>query len=115
MSKKTMRRSLNGPIVFDPDVYDTLEFACLAWGGIGRGRFYDVTKTGKKPVCLYGLAHAAGVTPGVAYWPCQPIPYISAHASDIAVQRVQGRLGLGWKARVPWTDYVKELNIVRGT
>lgn len=32
-------------LVMDADVYDYLEFAALAFGGIGRSAFYDEIRT----------------------------------------------------------------------
>ena len=42
------------PIVLPADVYDTLELSALAYGGIGKGYWFDAEYTA--PLCILGHA-----------------------------------------------------------
>lgn len=116
------------------NIYDTLEFAALAFGGIGAGEWYRQkrakvqghfgTYTSKSddetcPVCVNGLLVACGVD-GAAQWgrkPMKALDLIDAQDNDKAVRKLQ-RNGFGKKvqgvSRVPWPAYCATLNIVRG-
>lgn len=101
--------------VLPPDVYDTLEFSALAFGGIG-GERTTVTSTlgidGSDPVCAYGHIRNADCDSGssVALWRAD----IDMSASDCAVMRINRRKGRFRLDRVSFQEWCEELGVVRG-
>lgn len=101
------------------DVYDYLELAALAFGGIGRGAFYDDSRGRVDydcPLCVHGAGFA-----------CEPLNTISEtdvtselsrlgikyDTNDRAVEQINARLGRWKNTRVTWTRFRKHLGIVR--
>lgn len=103
-----------------PDVYDYLELAALAFGGIGRGVFYDRTEFGTVdencPVCAHGFGFVAeegnliGETEVTQELSRLGIKYST---NDVAVREINERLGRDTYTRVTWPQYTKQLGIVR--
>lgn len=88
-------------------VYDTLEFSCLAFNGIGAGSFFF----GDAPLCYVGHLAAAQVIRGVATR--EPFG-ISEDMNDKAVAVINRRKKVNGAFRVSWPEFTRELQIVRG-
>jgi hypothetical protein len=86
--------------VLPRDVYDTLEFSALVYGGMGAGRAYDWPKN-DRPWCPLGHADNAGI-PWDLFWPHR----ITAIENDDALGQRE--------KRVPFRQWCKRLNVVRG-
>lgn len=99
--------------VLPADVYDTLEFSALVYGGIGGGWTTDRDGT---PFCAIG--HADHVVPSV----CEDGPVVVAlfgadvdgRMNDWAVAAINARRGRPLLGRVTFEEWAKELGIVRG-
>jgi hypothetical protein len=88
-------------IVLPADVYDTLEFSSLAYGGIGAGSY-----TGGRdwaPLCVYG--HASYADSGSEMWGALSAAGVGINQNDKAV---------GSKGRIPFGEWCKRLNVARG-
>lgn len=92
--------------VLPADVYDTLEFSALAFGGIGAGLWSD---NDGQPVCIQGHALVDG-----SVFSCVSRARLSIVTNDTAVAQINKRRGREPEARVTWKEYTRELNIVRG-
>ena len=105
--------------VLPADVFDTLELAAYAYGGVGAGSDYQYSEDGELPLCVFGLACEAGGSSFVG-----PVPDalgmagISRGTNDEAVRAINIRKGLSphrLNSRVDFlTEWVPELNVVRG-
>lgn len=123
-------------IRLDKHKYDALELAAEANGGVGSGNMYATRPRGlevnlNRPVCLYGLAHFAGMieireispweskgsaTQNALYDAVQDAPLgVSYMDNDAAVERVRKQLGIKGRGRVPFAALMAELNVVRGS
>lgn len=111
--------------VIPADVYDTIEFVALAYGGIGRGVFARSADgahvsghdpQAHYPVCAYGIAQYAGVDDP---YPSCLSEYlwlgIGTDENDRAVAAINRRKGRFTNARVTFREWAKELGVVRGT
>lgn len=106
--------------VFPADVFDTLEFSALAFGGIGAGRYFERERDSinrasalDRPVCAIGHAHAVDPTREVE----DTVRRVNIHGdvSDAAVKAINARRGVTpRKSRVSFTDWCAELGVVRG-
>lgn len=107
--------------VLPADVFDTLQFSALAFGGIGAGVVYRREDVAlplalKAPYCIIGHAIVA------ADQDTNDNPIVNALESigigvlenDNAVRRINERRSKDPESRVPFTPWRKELNIVRG-
>lgn len=133
MSKKKKIVPIDGTVrVVPADQYDTLEFAALAFGGIGGGDWFGHAGEDEDllngPICVNGLAVSAGIVPArkksafgdhfIRNEPHEAIKGLTVGANDDAIDDLQAA-GIGaedaegeW--RVPFPAYCKALNIVRG-
>lgn len=104
----------------DPDVFDTLELADIAFGGIGAGvdTEYIIDHLGQcsAPWCAHGCVlndeaiyhETVGNDALIAVG-------ISRTVNDDAVFAIRARLGLELiGTRVPFAEWVKELEVMRG-
>lgn len=117
-----MAKQEKAKIVMPADLYDTIEFAALAFGGIGAGRDFEPDEELRCPVCVHGLARVAGAetTADGGYLPNE----LNIQLEDLGIGRVQNdiaveainrrRGGRPTDARVTFRAWAKELNIVRG-
>jgi hypothetical protein len=108
------------------DVYDTLEFIALMYGGIGRGSYWSYSWLGAdnepRPLCVYGLAIEATEQDGLSGNPFRnPVAKalaavgISVLMNDTAVKDILERREISTgAARVPFEDWCAELGVVRG-
>ena len=111
--------------VLPADVYDTLEFEALAFGGIGAGWFADLggvnvedhqgslpwlDEEGAAPYCVYGMASGSGEMHNALVE-----AEIFVTDNDSAVARINARLGRRSQARVPFDLWCEELNVVRAS
>lgn len=113
--------------VLPADVYDTLEFSSLAFGGIGGGYLteeqrrgeYDSSPASATPFCVIGHA---GVATQASYW-FNPITEalnkaflsIPAVENNLAVKKInERRHAKDDRARVTFRQWCKELGVVRG-
>lgn len=105
MSKQPQR-------VLPADVYDALELSATAFGGIGADHWF----IDEKPCCARG--HAMFVMPeGGQLTTCIQVLTgvgISADVNDDAVWTINERRGRSRNSRVPFAEWCKELNVVRG-
>ena len=95
--------------VLPADVWDTLELSALAFEGIGAGHMFDADI----PLCVVGHACYADSPSGAvedALWAAD----IWGPSNDFAVRTINRRRGTYSEARVPFEDWAKELNVVRG-
>lgn len=106
--------------VLPADIYDTLELSVLAFGGIGRSNWWDrglVSPDDDEaiPCCLHGHAQASGIVPEGTYVAAslQAIE-VDIYDNDLAVTRINDRKKVDRDERVSWSDFTRELNIVRG-
>lgn len=95
--------------VLPPDVYDALEFSALAFGGIGAGSWGEPDY----PVCSIGHLVAAEV-PGVNLMSRPPVVPVSEDENDDAVRRINRRKKKSGTSRVTFSEWCRELGIVRG-
>lgn len=112
--------------VLPADVYDTLEFSALVFGGIGAGPIYTNSEGGPCPVCAHGhLQLARGIDGRTALddfmadrGPSRILvdAGIDGGESDVAVVRINTRKGHGTycDGRVSFKDWCAELGVVRG-
>ena len=102
--------------VLPADVYDTLEFSALAFGGIGRGKMnnrFDI------PYCAIGHAQAAC---GFSF----DGGYEDSGADPSPITRELEAIGIDWRVndyvlrdisvstRISFPEWCKALNVVRG-
>jgi len=105
--------------VLPADVYDTIEFSALAFGGIGGSFLLEGVGDDAVPYCAWGHAIRAEVPdidtmPNLFKRACEFFP-LSIADNDSAVQRINARKGVRERnARVTFAEWAKELNIVRG-
>lgn len=131
MAKKIV--PIDGKVrVVPANQYDTLEFAALAFGGIGGGDWFGFAGEDNDllngPICVNGLAVSAGIVPEkkksvygdyfIRNEPSEAVKGLTVQANDDAIDSLQ-LAGIGaedaegeW--RVPFPAYCKALNIVRG-
>lgn len=109
--------------VLDANVYDALELAAEAFGGIGAGRAFDYTSGDRDddsslaPNCMLGLADFATDDSdflGNAIVRAMRRLGTGAGESDAAVRAINERRGRRRNARVPFELWRQELCIVRG-
>jgi hypothetical protein len=99
--------------VLPADVYDTLEFSALVYGGIGAG--WTVDSAGI-PLCVIGHADQAVEDD----WMDGPVVCalwcvgMSGSVNDGAVGRINERKGAPENTRVTFAEWCEELGIVRG-
>lgn len=117
--KSTARTETHAARVLPADVYDTLEFSALVYGGVGAWKRRDEKDA---PYCLFG--HAAFVQvrdPGT--WYGAPLAttlercglFVGSNDSAVvAINRRKGRRPKDRGTRVTWREYIRETNIVRG-
>jgi hypothetical protein len=113
---------MSKPIVLPADVYDTLHFSALAFGGIGGGSLEDHATMPPEPRCFIGHLEAAGVpVDRPKLYGQHPIYGITADDSDNAVVEVNRTLGnvrtygrRSYWARIPFEEWCRRLNVVRG-
>lgn len=109
--------------VISADVYDALELQALALGGIGAGRWFRADSTKPRqldiscPVCINGMGVSFGLSNDVLVSRVREIG-VSTAENDTVVSdlRAQGK-GIADEfghVRVPFADYAKKLNLVRG-
>jgi hypothetical protein len=108
---------MSEPIVLPADVYDTLEFSALVFGGIGADRCWDYSASGPDaddivPVCIRGHAVCADDAEDIG----SALDRIGIYfkENDEIVRSVNRRLSREPNDRVPFDEYVREGNIVRG-
>lgn len=111
-------------VTLPPDLYDALELAAFAFGGVGAGRYgafddsavdgapVNAVEAGHAvPVCAVGLEAFAG-TPGDWWRLLKPN---TVFASDQAVRSVNRAKGVyPGSSRITFEEWVSELNIRRG-
>lgn len=105
--------------ILPADVYDTLELAALAYGGVGQGSWTTVGVDGEVvPVCAHGLAEFADNTAFLDH--SSPLRMalrlagVTIEANDTTVRNWQARHKANSLTRMPWDEYCAALNIVRG-
>lgn len=97
--------------VLPAQVFDYLELAALAFGGIGGGYLYDDSDV--VPFCVWGYAYGDdGGEPIVV--DALNAAQISLGMNDIAVEAVNARRGRDRGARIPFAQWCLELGVVRG-
>lgn len=100
-------------VEIDEDVYETLHFSALAFGGVGAGLYFNrchgPLDPAGIPLCLAGHAATADLpSPWCRWWPNRrPIEPVS----DAAVRRINERRGRLGGARVPFQALMRELRI----
>lgn len=99
--------------VLPADVFDTLEFSALVYGGIGGGSTREID--GVTPLCAYGHGYAATGPDDSTIFHALANAGLSASHNDTAVQRVNARRGEQYSyARISFENWCKELGVVRG-
>lgn len=104
--------------VLPADVYDTLEFSALVFGGIGAGAVYDYEVADQNiPYCVLGHAIAA-TDDRRAEQIMGPLrrAEIDVLQNDAAVEAVNARKGArspSW-ARISFSEWRAQLGVVRG-
>jgi hypothetical protein len=98
--------------VLPADVYDTLEFSALVYGGIGRLYWHERGDVYAAPVCIRGHAITADPTDEVRR--VLDRAEIFCSDSDHAVGVINDRKGRDRSARVAFQEWCAELGIVRG-
>lgn len=104
-------------IILPADVFDTYEFLCEVFGGVGGGWYWAGPQ---EPLCVSGFRYflANENSFGQESWgrPYDLLEYgISSTENDEAVEAINRRKGSpNIHARVSWAEYCEELNIVRG-
>lgn len=96
------------------DVYDALELTALAYDGIGQPDEFDSSGA---PVCILGHAAFAGgdiYDSPLAESLRKAFAWIPGANSDEAVERINERRGKPPQERVPFSEWCKELDVVRG-
>jgi hypothetical protein len=94
------------PIVLPADVYDTLHFSALAYGGIGGGRAFDDDEDGT-PRCLYGHLYAAA-DGGDGY------ATMVDQCDDLGLTSTTSDRACPPRGRISFAGWCKRLNVVRG-
>lgn len=103
------------------DVFDYLELAALAYGGIGREAFYaydlvELRDDRNCPVCVHGIGFASDeinlVDENEVTRELSRLG-ITYKTNDGAVYEINQRLGRDPDTRVTWPRYRKHLGIVR--
>lgn len=104
--------------VLPADIYDTLELSAEAYGGIGRGEYFEtlLSSADPAPVCIVGHAVISGIERrvGDAQRVLLDAYGIDILANDRAVERINRRRRLGEFERVPFPDWCAELGVERG-
>lgn len=103
--------------VLNKDVYDTLEFSALAFGGIGGGSMFDCDETGavEVPFCAVGHLRFFSGDTDVEYVTTKGgAGAISVWENDAAVREINRRRRAFPGARVTFKQWCKELNVIRG-
>lgn len=115
--------------IMHPDVYDTLEFGALAFGGIGAGNDFPyllgVGNDYNCPLCVWGFAAVAEeeVLSELDDFSNQSNPIVRElsrlsiyrSTNDAAVTRVNERRHQNTTTRVAFKSWAEELGVVRGT
>ena len=92
--------------VLPADVYDTLEFSALVYGGIGRDLYWDYNDT---PCCIHGHAMMAA---GSASWINSLNPIVIA-LRDAGIHEKLNDRAVG-DDRISFRTWCRRLNVVRG-
>lgn len=100
--------------VLPADVFDTLELSALAFGGIGKGRYFDFA--GDKvvaPVCIIGHGYCAASKSGF------PFDHSDAEVILTALYNAGITVGVnddavGGDGSIDFPEWCKRLNVVRG-
>ena len=98
--------------VLPADVYDTLEFSALVFGGIGRLAWRACGPHGTVPLCALG--HATVADPTDTMRRALHAADIFAAENDAAVLSINLRKNSPRSARVSFGEWCKELNVIRG-
>lgn len=124
-------KKMTTPKVLPADIYDTLEFATLVFGGIGAGRLTeeqsrmpaDVTQT---PYCLFGYAGFLSGEKPYDFWQNDIADQLASVLApdnrykmigdnNEAVRKINTRKKRAdLNGRVTWREYTKETGIQRG-
>lgn len=112
------------PRTIDADIFDTVEFAALANGGIGRSIWFELQGENgdpNKPVCINGLIVFAGIyekltgdVDPLAMPNGSNIGLISTNDNDSAVFGLNEIKGTDSNEKVSFEEFVHYLNIHRG-
>lgn len=100
------------------DVFDTLEFTSLVFGGIGRGADRVFRGLDAIPCCIHGQAYEAEPEAKSFHGTVTAALYrvgIDRTTNDEAVAKINARRRKPRDTRVPFSLYTKELGIVRGS
>jgi hypothetical protein len=100
--------SMNKPIRMPADVYDTLEFSALAFGGIGKAVWYEWDEMRNKvaPVCPLGHLCFAGAVEDE----------MPKRAFGLSLRRNDWALDDVWPGqRIHFDEWCRRLNVVRGS
>jgi hypothetical protein len=97
------------------DVYDTLELAALANGGVGAG-FAFHRHNPQMPCCIHGLAEFAGDGNRTLNYALSSVG-IDGDTNDAGVEAINARKDPGGytDTAVTFAEWCAELNVVRGT
>lgn len=98
------------------ELYETLHFAALAFGGIGAYKDFEGRALKSCPVCIHGLARICQrerdtIFKGASH-DLVGVYQIPRARNDDAVSAINRRKGLDCRARVTWEEWCAELNVV---
>lgn len=97
-------------ITLPADVYDTLEFSSLVYGGLGSRKWYSHEYDDQSPPwCPLGHLMAAGVD----VWQNGDTRPVNLFGLDFKTNDLTF-IRCGWTGRVPFADWAKELHVKRG-
>jgi len=103
------------PRVLPADVYDTLELSALAFGGIGRGSYFDEDENSEPPVtpcCIHGHGMVAGRLNPPRPWEESQVND-ALWTADIGVN-TNDSIFQPDETRISFEEWCKRLNVVRG-
>jgi hypothetical protein len=106
-----MTTSVKPHRVLHADVYDTMEFSALVYGGIGGCYWKSLDG---EPWCSHGHAvHATACDTTEVRDELLRVG-VGTSANDNAVTAINGRRGTGQNDRVSFQEWCEELGILRG-
>lgn len=108
----TTRREIRLP----EDLYETLHFASLAFGGIGAYSDFEGRALHSGPVCIHGMArvcqHMGDTIFRGASHDLVNVYQLTRSRNDDAVAAINRRKDLDLRTRVTWEEWCTELNVV---
>jgi hypothetical protein len=100
--------------ILPADVYDTLEFSALAFGGVGGVIYFDydaLDRSARSPRCIHGHASAA-TNPESDYF-CTDNP-ISSALVRVGIFSQENDAAVGLANRISFKTWCRRLGVVRG-